>query len=400
MKTNRPKKLPSRESSRYLRKFSTIILDNVPVSIITIDNRGYITSANRYFKNFSRGGSAKNVNVFSDDFFVRENLAERYRKLLSRGVMFKRDDCYQLNSKGEDKYLNIIAVPFRNRKGEIQGAVSLASDNTDAVKYRNELLQLNISLEERVRQRTEELNKVNQELAKVLELKSVFIADTTHEFRTSLTIMELSLDLLGSACGQNAEDRTLYENVMTEIRRTKNMLVDLALLSTSASSEMALTFEKIDVHALINSVCKGLAVVADTKGVRIEYERNPTRVEIMANQAYLEKLLLNVVRNAIKYNKKGGSVHVSVEVGITGVYLKVADTGIGISEKDIPYIFERFYRVDKTRTGVGEDSGLGLAICKHVAEAHGGSISVISKLRKGSEFRVYLPYHFNTEEVT
>ncbi|MFA5942564.1 MAG: PAS domain-containing sensor histidine kinase [Candidatus Paceibacterota bacterium] len=384
----------SKESSRQVDDLNKIILDNVPVSVITIDKEGNITSANKYFKNFSEGKTHKHTNIFSSEFFVRENLVDDYRRLLSHGTVVRRDDCHEINSKGEDKYLNIIAVPFKNEKGEIEGAISLASDNTEAAMAKKELVELNGQLEKRVEQRTKELSRANEELSRVLELKSIFTSDVSHEIRTSLTIMRCSLDLLSRTYCTAQENAPLIANITAEIKRSSDMLSDLGLLTKSHGSELKLKREKMNLTSFLASICNQLEVIAHEKKVTITCSGNASPVEILADREGIEKVLLNLIRNAIKYNRDGGWVKAWVEAREEGAYLKVEDNGIGIPEKEIPHIFERFYRVDKARTrnGNGEDSGLGLAICKHVAEAHGGMIEVASTLGEGSLFTVFLPY--------
>jgi signal transduction histidine kinase len=388
------KKPPHDSSPGGIDRFNKIILDNIPVSVITIDKNGDITSTNKYFKNFSRGGTNKNKNVFTGEFFIRENLVESYRKLLSKGTAFRNDQCHQVNSKGEDKYLRIIAAPFRDEKGRVEGAISLASDNTEAVKFRNQLLKLNDSLEERVKKRTEELNAANKELSKVLESKSLFMSDLSHEFRTSLAIMQSSLEIIGRSGKPAKESPGLFDNITTEIKRASNMLADLSLLAKSSSSELKLKFEKINLNTVTASICKKLTVIARKNNVKIKFEKKSPEVIVTASKENIEKMLLNLIRNAIKYNKENGWIKVRTEATAAGVYVKVEDGGIGISEKDLPNIFDRFYRANREIMGYGEDSGLGLAICKHVAEAHGGNISVTSKLGEGTTFTVFLPRKF------
>lgn len=139
-------------------------MDNAPMSIITIDKSGIITSANKYYRTFSKTKDFFNHSIFKSNFFNRDNLLEDYRKLLADGTFVKRENCWEKNSKGEDKYLKIIAVPLRDKDGNIEGALSMALDNTETVLYKNELEKLNRELEIRVKERTIELEEANKEL--------------------------------------------------------------------------------------------------------------------------------------------------------------------------------------------------------------------------------------------
>ena len=390
-KKNTQERRTSNGGRRMADKFQKIILDNVPVSIITIDKDGYITSVNKYFKNFSNTKDYHNHNIFTDEFFIRENLVNDYKKLLIEGGILRRNHCHEINRFGEDRYMRIIAVPFRNKKGKIEGIVSLASDNTEATIYKEKLEKLNKELEKRVEKRTGELDKANKELVRALELKSIFMADVSHEFRTALTIIQCSIELLSKSCNTSKGDLELFRNVITEVERVSSMLTSLSLLTKTDSPNLKSHFEKINLISLITSICKELKVVADGRKVTIKFQDPKTPVEIMGSKEDLQKLISNLIRNAIKYNRENGWIKVWMEKSKDGVYLKVADSGIGIPESEFSNIFERFYRVDKARTRGHHDSGLGLAICKKVAEMHGGNISVVSKVEHGSTFTVYLP---------
>lgn len=375
-------------------RFNKIILDNVPVSVITLDKEGYITSVNKYFKEFSRIKNWRHHNIFSDEFFLKDHLVDDYKELLTKGKIVKRDNFYEKDSqgKGKDRYFRISAVPFRDEAGNIDGAISMASDNTESVVSKNKLVELNNNLEMRVKERTKELDMTNEKLNKTLELKSIFMADVSHEFRTSLTVMQCSLELLCKFCNVRKEDSELFQNVITEIKRMSTTLTNLTLLTKSDSPNLKLYFKKVDLNKLIAAICKELKVVADLKNLKIEHKNSGTPVEIMGSEDDLEKLLLNLIRNAIDYNKDSGWINVWTEETKDGIYLKVEDGGIGIPENELLNIFERFYRVDKARTRNHHDSGLGLSICKRVAEMHGGNISVSSKIGEGSIFSVYLPH--------
>lgn len=374
-----------------LSEFSKRILDNAPISIITIDKKGFITSANRYYENFSKTKNYRNHNIFTSEFFIRENLLDNYRKLLSDGTPVRKENCYEKNNKGEDKYLKIIAVPLRDADGNIDGALSMAVDNTETVLFKNKLQELNKDLEKKIEQRTAELNAANRELARVLNVKVTFMANVSHELRTSLAIIQGNLELMDMGSAVNTDDKESHDQVFDEIKRMSGLLADLTLLANSDSSIQRLNFEKFDLDSLLSSVSKSLEVVAQGKNIKIEHENGKTPIEIMADKSKLERLIINLIRNAIRYNKKDGWVKVWAENTENEIILNVEDSGIGISEEHLPHIFERFYRANKARSGSDGGSGLGLAICKWVAESHGGKIDVKSLVGQGSLFTVRLP---------
>lgn len=374
-----------------IAEFNKRIMDNIPVSIITIDKAGFMTSANKYYKNLSKHDFHENNNIFTGNFFIRENLVKDYKKLLTDGTIVKKDYCYEVNYNGEEKYLKIIAVPLLDDDGNIEGALSMALDNTESVLYRKKLQLLNSELEKKVADRTMQLNAVNDELARVLELKSMFIADVSHEMRTSLAIMQGNMELMSKGLIEKNEKEDSFAQVFEEIKRVSTMLSDMTLLSESKSSIQNFEFEKCDINQLISAVCKSLKIIANQNNVKIKHRNSGVKIEIIAEKSQLEKLLTNLIRNAIRYNKENGSIEVLAKVTKEDVLLLVKDTGIGIDKDHLQNVFERFYRVDKARSRNEGGSGLGLAICKWVAEIHGGEINVESKIGEGSIFTVRLP---------
>ncbi len=388
---------PINEEDGKLAEINKRIMDNAPVSIITIDKEGFMTSANKFYQTLSKRKEMHHHNIFESKFFIRENLVDDYKKLLSDGTGVTRENCYEKNNKGEDKYFKIIAVPLMDKKGRIDGALSMAIDNTEAVLFKNKLQELNDELEKKVMERTAQLHETNKELAKVIDLKSMFVADVSHEMRTSLAIIQGNAELMSRGLIEENEQPETYGQVFGEIKRMSTMLADLALLSNSESYRQNLDYENIDVNKMISSVCKSLRVIADEKSIEIRHENSLALVEVMADPEQLEKLLSNLVRNAIRYNKKNGSIRIWAEEDEKEIVLNVQDTGIGIAQEHLQNVFERFYRVDKARTRSEGGSGLGLAICKWIAEIHGGKIEVSSKIDRGTHFSVRLPR--NLEKV-
>ena len=382
-----------RKTDSKLAEFNKRIMDNIPVSIITIDKEGNITSANKYYHNFSNTKEFWKTNIFTNKFFIRENLVGDYKKLLSDGTVLRKDYCFERNINGEDKYLKIVAVPLLDKDGNIEGALSMAQDNTESVSYKKKLQLLNNELEKKVEQRTKQLNQANVKLAKVLDLKSMFIADVSHEMRTSLAIIQGNIELISRGVVEECDKNESNVQIFDEIKRMVTMLSDMSFLSDS-DPKQGLDLEIFDINKLISSVCKTIKVVANEKKISIEHKKPKVKIRIRADLGQITKLLSNLIRNSIRYNKKNGLVEIWVEKTKTGIMINVQDTGIGIPEENLPYIFERFYRVDKARSRNDGGSGLGLAICKWVAEVHGGSIKAISELGIGSLFTVSLPSDF------
>ena len=162
----------------------------------------------------------------------------------------------------------------------------------------------------------------------------------------------------------------------------------LLFLSSADRGEIELSYTSIDLKNLMEQVCSQFQVLAREKHIQIELiVKDP--VFIMGDELLLRELLLNLVQNAMTYTPAGGEVKLILEMEEGRIKISVSDTGAGIPEHEIPRIFDRFYQVDKSRSSQG--SGLGLSICKWIAEAHQGKITVDSTVGRGSRFTVSLP---------
>ncbi len=386
------------EEIRRLNEFNKRILDNAPVSIMTLDRRGIITSENEYTKNLSKSKRHAGKSIFIIDFFKREDLVDKYKELLQTGKSFAKSNCQTINKEGKIKYLNIIAAPLKDKRGNINGAVSMAIDNTEAILIKKKIEKLNKELERKVIQRTRQLDQVNKELSKVLDLKSKFIADASHELRTPLTIIQGNLDLAAQeAKGLDNEVPEVFNLINKEVEQMSGILADLTMLTNTDANSEKLAYEEVNLGSLVKAASQSLKVLAQQKNIKIKYKKGLEKLSIMGDEAELEKLLLNIIRNAIKYNKEGGWVKIWLEKDKSEARIYIEDNGIGVPEKDLPYIFERFYCVDKARTGSEGGVGLGLAIAKWIVEAHKGKISVESILEQGSKFAIHLPYDYKKQ---
>lgn len=324
-----------------------------------------------------------------------------------------RNDPYFISRPEIENIKSELAVPIILEK-KVIGVIKIDSDeenrfkgedaelmttlaNSAAVAISNSQLyekvkDLNKNLEEKVKQRTEELKIANQKLEKSIELKSQFIADASHELRTPLTIIKGNLDIsLLDEKIKTKDLREILKSIDEEVNRMSGILADLMILTHAGAGKLNLKKTNASLNSLLKTVAQSMEILAKDKDIKIDVSCGE-KINVVIDEDKFLKLLLNLVSNAIKYGRKNGWVKLSSENTDRGVDIKIADNGIGIPENEIPYIFERFYRVDKVRTRdkIG-GSGLGLAICKSIAEAHGGYIDVQSKLGEGSQFVVHLP---------
>jgi signal transduction histidine kinase len=178
---------------------------------------------------------------------------------------------------------------------------------------------------------------------------------------------------------------------VVEIDRMSHLVENLLMIAKADSGEAQLQRKPVDVVAAVAEACEQARVLARVKGVELSTRLPENAVSILGDAHALRRLFLILLDNAVKYTPGGGrcEVHVSSDDG--NVVGTVSDTGIGISNDDLPHVFDRFYRVDRARSREQGGAGLGLAIGRWIAEAHGGAIAVDSALDRGTSFRVRLP---------
>ena len=385
----------SEEDAIRLSDFNKKILESAPISIITIDKNGVITYANKYFSNFSSAKIPLYRSIFKIPFFSREGLAPDYKKLLTDGTPLKKENCFTKNSQGQEKYINILAVPMFDEKGNIDGAISMASDVTEAVLVRKELKELNDGLGKRIFEKTKQLEKNNEQLRHILELKSQFVSDVSHELRTPLAIAKLNLELFKKQFPET--DQTSIDVIGAidgEINRVSDILSDIAFFSAIDENTSAkLNIEEINLNEFLSVLAGRVSVLAERKKIKIIFKNSKASINIKGDKLKLEKLFLNLIGNSIKYGKRLGWVKITWQPDKKNNSAKifVSDNGVGIHKKDLPHIFDRFYRTHSSRSNGEGGFGLGLAICKWIVNQHNGSIKVKSEFGKGSEFTVVLP---------
>lgn len=390
-----PKKI-AEEKCQELNELNRRILDNSPISIVVLNKDGKIITANNYAKDILR---LSEENLFTTNLLATEEISKdeslknHYKELLAQGKPFYYEAlAYWSKNEKREKHFNVAAVPLFNRDQVLEGAISMAIDNTDAVIAKEKLKELNRHLEQKVKKRTEQLALINEELAKILELKQKFISDASHELRTPLTVIQGNLDLTTQEIqSEHHPIPEIYKLIGKEVEYMTSVLSDLTMLTNADANTEKLKYEKIDLGLLALAVEQSLKILARMKDISLTVQEPPEPVLVKGDESKIEKVLLNIVRNAIKYTDKKGEISIWLEQNRDEVRINVKDSGIGIPEKDLPYIFERFYRVDKARSRNEGGTGLGLSIAKWIIEAHGGYISVVSELKKGSTFTVHLP---------
>ncbi len=226
---------------------------------------------------------------------------------------------------------------------------------------------------------------------RVEAIKRDFVANVSHELRTPLASIKGYAETLLSGA---LEDKTSLKKFLTIIDKHANrmtaLIEDLLTLSMLESHQMPMSFAPVEIKNIISGVMQGFEKQARDKGLQLIMDIEEDIPNVRGDRNRLEQVIINLVDNAIKYTNTG-TVRVSAEKQDNMLRIDVEDTGIGIPEKDIPRLFERFYRVDKGRSREVGGTGLGLAIVKHIIQGHNGKIWVNSKLGKGAAFSFALP---------
>jgi heavy metal sensor kinase len=217
-----------------------------------------------------------------------------------------------------------------------------------------------------------------------------FSSDASHELRTPLTVLKGQSELILSKERNPEEYQDVISSNLEEIQYMSKVLEDLFLLSKSDENQIVLECKPLELGLIVEEVCKHSEMIASEKDIRIVIAYLEP-AQIYGDPVRLRQMIWNIVQNGIKYTQPGGEVKVSVQEQGDHVFMTVQDSGIGISEADLPLIFNRFYRVDKARSRQEGGSGLGLSICKFIVEAHKGTIDVESTLGEGTKFKISLP---------
>lgn len=224
-----------------------------------------------------------------------------------------------------------------------------------------------------------------------------FSSDVSHELRTPLTIIKGETEVALRKERSVEEYRSILSSHLEETDQMTRIIEDLLLLSKADKDEMRMNMETLDAKDLIMNVYADMRLMAQQKGVHL-VAKNVADTRIRGDELKLRRMLRNVVDNGIKYTQVDGAVEMSSTTSNGFVTIEVQDTGIGIAEEDLKYIFDRFYRADRSRRRES-GSGLGLSIAKWIAEAHGGTIGAESHASSGSRFFIRLPLDGGVHEA-
>ncbi len=234
------------------------------------------------------------------------------------------------------------------------------------------------------------------EFKKLENIKADFIANVSHELRTPLTAIKGYTETLEEDAFEDPQEQKHFLKIIKRhADRLINIVSDLLVLSEvegrDVISEDSGDFEDVNVDEVIRSSLEALKSKAMDKGLKVSFKQSPKDNIITASRFLLEQMFINLIDNAVKYTPDDGEIGIEIIDQGKDLEIEIYDTGIGIPKESLPRIFERFYRVDKTRSRKMGGTGLGLSIVKHIVIVHGGKIDVKSEEGKGSRFSIILP---------
>ncbi|MCK5391931.1 MAG: HAMP domain-containing protein [Deltaproteobacteria bacterium] len=236
------------------------------------------------------------------------------------------------------------------------------------------------------------------EFKRLENIKADFIANVSHELRTPLTAIKGYTETLEEEAFESPQDQKHFLSIINRhADRLINIVSDLLVLSEvegrdALSKEKENSdFEEVNIDEIIKSSLEALKTKATEKGLEVSFQTTQSAHIISANRFLLEQMFINLIDNAVKYTPEHGKIGIEISSRNKVIIVEIHDTGIGIPKESLPRIFERFYRVDKTRSRKMGGTGLGLSIVKHIVIIHGGKIEVQSEEGKGSRFIITLP---------
>ncbi|HIT72728.1 MAG TPA: HAMP domain-containing protein [Candidatus Fimicola cottocaccae] len=232
------------------------------------------------------------------------------------------------------------------------------------------------------------MNDMLSRLQQSFETEKQFTSDVSHELRTPIAVMISQCEYALSGKASNDEKEEAWEAVLKNSKRMSDMVSQLLMFVRAENGKFKPHMEKTDITSLCEMIILDMEVMAEKAGIKCESDIKKD-VYAVCDEVLIARLITNLISNGIRYNKPSGSVKLSLDCDDDFVIINVSDTGIGIKKENLEDIWNRFYRVDTSRSGEG--TGLGLSMVKWIAQIHGGNVSVDSVFGIGSQFTVKIP---------
>jgi signal transduction histidine kinase len=244
-------------------------------------------------------------------------------------------------------------------------------------------IKVDVESEDELGMLSDTINNLSVQLQKIEQLRKELIANVSHEFRTPLSLIKGYAETIRDITGEVPEKRNRQLGIiLEETDRLKSMVDDTLNLSQMQSEYFKLEVKPFNVAATVRNIANRFSYIFEARGIGLELHAEKDNIVVTGDEARIEQVLYNFVNNACNHTTKDGHIRIGVTENANNVKIEVSDNGEGISEEEMPYIWDRFYKASKDSRG----TGLGLAIAKRILEAHQSSFGVESELNKGACF--------------
>ena len=327
------------------------ILQHMNDGILAFDDKGKLMHLNHAAKEML---GLQNEKTF-DEIFKKLNVEINMEAILYLANWTASEQ----RVKVRDRIVNIFFAPYKDENDLSSGIIAVVQDITEHVKLD--------------------------------EMRKEFVADVSHELKTPITSIIGYADTLQDGEYDQETTKKFLNVISQEGRRMSNLVSDLLTLSRYDTNRVQKEVTEFDLGELAKKCQEKLRIEIEKKKQNVECYVTADVPPIKADKAGIERVILNVLSNAIKYTEENGSIKIYVGFVYNDAYIKIIDNGIGIPKEDLERIFERFYRVDKARTREMGGTGLGLSIAKEIIEQNNGSIDIKSEYGKGTEVVIRIP---------
>ncbi len=329
------------------------ILGSMADGVITLDKKGQVVLTNPPAERFIQSWIYDQKMTSNS----AESLPKELQTLFEKVVLLEKEQVIEFEMQGRS--WSILMTPLYDQQ-TIRGAVAVLRDMTEERRHD--------------------------------KLRKDFIANVSHELRTPIAMLQgYSEAIIDDIASSDAEKKEIAQIIYEESLRMGRLVNELLDIARMEAGHVELNKENVDLSLFTERIVRKFHGLAREKEITLSYEIDDSIGTIYCDPDRIEQVLTNLVHNAIHHTHEGGQVTLNVTGYEKGCKFDVIDTGRGIPEGDLPYVFERFYKADKARTRGQGGTGLGLSIAKNIVDAHKGTISVHSKINEGTTFSFYLP---------
>jgi PAS domain S-box-containing protein len=367
-----PQKHPTLRSADSLL---SAIIETCDDAIVSKDLHSIVTSWNQSAERMFGYTAEDMVGQSIERLFPPDRLDEEALIIgrISRGERVSHFETIRIRKDGRPVEVSLTISPIRDAEGKIVGASKIARDITEAKRSMREL------------------EAAHDALKRADRLKVEFLATLSHELRTPLNAILGWTQILK----ESATPTDVAEGVQVierNVRLQAQLIEDLLDMSRIEAGKVSLDLQSLDLSAVVDAAIETVRPTADNKGIRISRAFASVEGMVLGDRNRLQQVVWNLLTNAIKFTSKGGKIHVTIHRVNSHVEILVADSGEGIPPDFLPHVFDRFRQADSSTTRKKGGLGIGLAIAKHLAELHGGTLSAASAgLGLGATFSVHLP---------